>query len=290
MNNNNDNGRKIHLTLKNHWGSVEHYYHFLFGFLMPLALEQKKINAPAGDILFIRSCAIMDEHLNAIGFDGVEIVDSNRHNTIKIESYSDVSTKTVADEFIELWGYDDPDYYSYDKFCDFKSILMTSLSNDIAKFSKQLKAYMKDDTPRVIMINREPSDPFYLSQACEIKTAGDIRRSIPNFDSLFTAVGSEYKNTISVTLQGKSLAYQIALFKHADVIIAQHGAALANIIWCDSSAKVIEIHPDDMLHSIQNKDFFRNLALCMHNDYRRVIQSGSHSNVDAELVLSAIRD
>ena len=28
--------RTVHLTFQNHTGSVEHYYHFFFGYLVPL--------------------------------------------------------------------------------------------------------------------------------------------------------------------------------------------------------------------------------------------------------------
>jgi len=49
----------VHLSFLNHDGSVEHYYHFLLGFFIPLILacEQLTRTGKARNI-YVRSCGI----------------------------------------------------------------------------------------------------------------------------------------------------------------------------------------------------------------------------------------
>ncbi len=280
--------KEIHLSLQNQGGSVEHYYHFLLGFLVPLTLAQEKHkNLDGTRKIYVRSCALMDEHIKSIGFPEVIITDKFSHKQLKLG----VATEfvDVAElKFIECMGYDFPARYNYQAFCNVESIITTQLSNEIELITRRLGEHVSDDTPNVILINREPPHPFYTTDECEKKTAGTARRSIPNFGDLYKKVASIYPNTLSVTLERKSLAYQIALFKHADIIIAQHGAALANLLWCNQKTTLVEIHPNNLSERTKEIDYFRNLAACMKVNYRRVDQETKHSAVNVGLVLGAI--
>ncbi len=44
-------------------------------------------------------------------------------------------------------------------------------------------------------------------------------------------------------LEGMTIAEQQALFGSARVVVAEHGAALTNIVWCPANAAVVDIHP-----------------------------------------------
>ena len=44
-----------------------------------------------------------------------------------------------------------------------------------------------------------------------------------------------------IWLEEHDFATQVALFSSAEFIVAPHGAGLTNLIWCNSSAKVLEI-------------------------------------------------
>jgi hypothetical protein len=46
-----------------------------------------------------------------------------------------------------------------------------------------------------------------------------------------------------VYLEGMSVADQILLFQRAEFVISPHGAALANLIFCEPGTKVIEFMP-----------------------------------------------
>ena len=47
----------------------------------------------------------------------------------------------------------------------------------------------------------------------------------------------------TVYLEGMSMMNQILLFQSAEVIIAPHGAGLANLLFCEPGTKVIELMP-----------------------------------------------
>jgi hypothetical protein len=44
-------------------------------------------------------------------------------------------------------------------------------------------------------------------------------------------------------LEGMTIAEQQELFGSARVVVAEHGAALTNIVWCPANATVVDIHP-----------------------------------------------
>jgi capsular polysaccharide biosynthesis protein len=59
--------------------------------------------------------------------------------------------------------------------------------------------------------------------------------------------------------------YQYYLFKHAKILICQHGAAMANIIFMNPGCGVIEIIPEKKIRD-EKEDSFINLGkLCKLN-------------------------
>ena len=284
------NKQDIHLSLKNFFGSVEHYYHFLLGFLAPVIIAHTNIyNAKSKQNVYIRSCAIMDDHLIGINLPEVNIISKFEHKRLKVEESERTSGNSKL-KFIEYDGYDDPAKYIYKDFCTVNSVVKKQLNSEIKRFKQEFNVSNFDNSPKIVLINREVAHPFYSTDISEIKSAGSARRSIANFDDLEQSIVKQHKNTLSVTLENKSLAYQIALFSYADVIIAQHGASLANIIWCNSEATIIEIFPTDMQKAVIMKDHFKNLAKCMKIDYKKIIQEHSHSEVNINRVLTSITE
>jgi len=279
--------KNIHLSLINRDGSVEHYFHFLLGFMIPLTLFHEKIIAHDIYKIYVRNCSLMDNHIKAIGLKDVIILDKFLHRKIKLDKSIKPNYKPL--KFIKLYGYDDPDYYNYEQFCKARSLIEKRLYIDIKENNHILNNNISKRNPNIVIVDRENPHPFYNSDECEVKGAGSIRRSIRNIDHIYKKISSLCPNTLLVTLANKSLAYQIALFQHADIIISQHGAALANLIWCKPNTTLIEIHPSDLGKKISNTNFFRNLAACMKIDYKRVDQKHIHSDVDTNLILKKIR-
>lgn len=69
-----------------------------------------------------------------------------------------------------------------------------------------------------------------------------------------------------ISMSGLPLLEQMHIFYHAKVIIALHGAALVNILFCKPSTKIIEIASESMGYN-----HFEHIADIMELDYIRFI-------------------
>ena len=65
--------------------------------------------------------------------------------------------------------------------------------------------------------------------------------------------------------------------RNANIVVAQHGAALANIFWMRPKTKIIEICPQTL--DDDHKMLFRKLAELMDVDYEVVFQESDHSSI-----------
>jgi capsular polysaccharide biosynthesis protein len=69
---------------------------------------------------------------------------------------------------------------------------------------------------------------------------GDVgRRRTVNIDAVRDLVQSH--GFVTVAMDGRSLDEQAALFAGADVVVAEHGAALANLVFARPGTRVIEL-------------------------------------------------
>jgi capsular polysaccharide biosynthesis protein len=102
----------------------------------------------------------------------------------------------------------------------------------IAGFFKGLKGDpAPDDLPRRIYIDRRASD-----------RRPNAHRRLRNEDEVVAALSRlGFK---PVRLEGLSLQQQIALFAHAEAIVAPHGAGLANLVFARPGTILIELHMD----------------------------------------------
>jgi len=267
---------KTHLTIHNKGGSVEHYYHFLLGFLLPLINYRYFLRADLGEVL-VRSCGIMDKLIEEMAIPGVAIADRNRHSKLAQDDSPGYTYETVD-------GFDSPLHNHARELhrCRTKILLRFHLYT-------QTKTHRKGSTPKVLMINRMPSDSFYHTEQCEIKTSGNDRRSIPNFNELVSAM-SDLSPTV-IALEGLSLKQQVGLFGEHDLIIAQHGASLANLVFCQRKTCVIEICPREKIHEFHvNGDIFADLASHMNLNFFRIEQGDSHASVDPDLLTKPVQD
>ncbi len=288
--------RELHLVIKNLSGSVEHYHHFLLGFLVPLLHHRRKtwLNSDFSRVL-IRSCGPLDQVIDQLKLDKVATLDKREHQRIgasaprqSLGRLLNLPRRRGALQFMETRGFDLPVGYDFKAFADAKEVVALRLRDAIAAARGDVDGVFGDARPRILLIHRGRPDPFYLSDSAESKGAGALRRSIRNHDELVERIAGAFGHCASVALEGLPLARQVALFAAADVIVAQHGAALANLIWADRRAVVIEIVPQTLSQTIKNIDFFGNLAWCLRQPHRRVMQADDHGDVDANLICEII--
>lgn len=93
-----------------------------------------------------------------------------------------------------------------------------------------------------------------------IDRRGSNNRRMVNEDELVSAL--ERLDFMPVRLEALGLAEQITLFNQARIIVAPHGAGLANLVFARPGTSVIEIHSDSWVHWC-----FRHLAAVCALDY-----------------------
>ena len=277
-----------HLTIVNPTGSPEHYFHFLLGFLVPLIyhLSTSWATTPFSKLL-LRSCGPFDSILREFGDERITILDRDEHREMAdVARSASVANAIGLDgvRFVTLNGWDDPAEYSRRRFATVRDILMRSpgVRSAIPLAAENWSPH----GPRVLLIQRGPSPEFYHSDRSEMPGSGDERRSIPNHQELHYALCKRYGRLGTIVPERLSFSHQIALFSMADIIIAQHGAALANVIWARSDATVIEISPRSLHPKHQN--LFSDLSRCMGQRYFCVFQNDCHSNVLIESVQDVV--
>jgi len=274
-------------------GSVTHYYHFFFGALLPLI--EYSLNKNIREFRIVTDIGPMKSILCEMPFNIVEILGhSFSCNGNKI--HNDMS----AYSSLRL-GEGDIILPSYDIFNDnlFKD---NSITNRMSKRCRQLiLQFFKESIPKYIstipkfkIILIERTVEFYYNQINDdnrsdvYHTSGSQRRCILNHKALADALSNQYGEEFgNVSLERTSIYYQYHLFNSAEIIIAQHGAALANIFFMQSiSSHIIEITPPWS----RNLYHFKNLASFCNVSYTSINQEGDISNVDIEEVLHQISE
>jgi hypothetical protein len=228
--------------------------------------------AKGGDIL-IRSCAIFDSLLQQLKLP--------RLTTMKPADHAALAQALTALDPVRLTihGYDVARRHDRQVFDLVRRQLFLRLADEIEQETRQIEQDFVGGGPRIAIVARLPPDKFYASRECEARGSGAQRRSIPNFDELCATVHDLSDNMLVTALEGRSLYYQMALFSSVDIVICQHGAALANLIWAKPGTQLIEIIPDSMPPGQQGT--FVRLADCLGIEHRRLSQSSLHAPVDA---------
>ena len=207
----------VHLTVRNASGSVQHYYHFLLGFLVPLVRVWNAIvtTADVGDV-FVRSCAVMDPLLRQLRLPGLVIVAAADHAAMLLDCIHAPMSRELT--FATIDGYDFPARYDAQVFAAVREQLFLRFSEEIRQERQQLDRCFAGGGKRIVLIRRLPADAFYATPECEIKTAGAERRSIANIDEICSALRRDSDNMLVTALEGTSLYYQMALFSAADIV------------------------------------------------------------------------
>jgi hypothetical protein len=96
-------------------------------------------------------------------------------------------------------------------------------------------------------------------------------RGIINQDEL--AENLMCRGWVAIDLEEYSIERQVALFANASHIIAEHGAALTNLLWCRPGTKVLELCAHNFLNGC-----YEGIALCAGLDHRFEIFKADRAN------------
>jgi hypothetical protein len=133
--------------------------------------------------------------------------------------------------------------------------------------------------PKILVIDRGSADESGgLGQG-----RGGERRSIGNMQEVIDAVRPLGEVDVR-RLEGLPLRDQMRLFRWADIVVAQHGAALVNLIWARRNVRLIEAVTPEKANVLTG--FYEGLGVSVE----RIPQDGTHSPVDVGEIIRAIED
>jgi len=266
-------------------GMLSHYYHFFFACFIPL-VDFNFHTSPSRPCFMITDLAIQLGPFR---------------NFITPDLCTVLPAHTMASAHLE-WVIL-PSYDIYDNIL-FSNTSIPRLNPEVTQphvfqyFNTLLKTTARHfpptpqhkQTKKIILVIERSVELYYHPNSTESSmgittnpvkyTSGSTRRRIKNHEALIKALRLKYEGNINndsnneytiltTSLEGINLMDQYTLFHSANLVIAQHGAALSNIIFMQkNSSHVVEISPP---FSRQAR-YFRNLATHLNVSYSSVFQ------------------
>lgn len=272
-------------------GSPTHYYHFLLGFVIPLLEEREFIwNKKKYSSIHSPSFGPMNRLLEELDLPGLQIAPASRSRGILTR----IMTRWLGRRGFKLHipcgdfrskmflpGRDGYFRYSREVFQQTKNTVRELLHQHWERAVHLADQDYAATSKRILLVQRgvAPKDD---------QDRNSTRRSIPNMAEIAAAIDHAYGGCVVIELENCSLAQQVALFGQADAIIAQHGAALSNLVWARPTTKVVEIHPATFDMRKQRLDHFGYLCRCMGLAHERVHQDTAHAPTPPQSVVAAL--
>jgi hypothetical protein len=173
-------GRPLHLTIQPNHGSCEHFYHFMLGYLLPLAAYLVRRGIADDRIILLRTCGPLDRILRELTIPGLLLCERFSHSSIR-----EIMARASWAEIDEIKGFDFGRRSAHRVLYDAEGIsvgmnfLRLRLAAAIDCATSQIKAVWNDH-PRILLIERADPDPFYQSSLAEVKGTASQRRWIGN--------------------------------------------------------------------------------------------------------------
>lgn len=259
------------MLIADHWdGSVQQFYHFMFGYLFPLSLW---ILSHRDQPIMVRDCGPMNVWFDALG----ETVDVE---VVPPGSALHLVVGNRIDHAI-LKGLDNPNRFDRQKLLAGASATCELLSIHEAAILPETST----SEPTVTIVDRQSSEYFYHLQGSETHMSGSERRSTPNIRKVDWA-GATGLNVQIVDLAQLCPQEQIRIVRESNVLVGQHGAGLLHMIWMKPGSKVVEIEPP---LPEQVKGLFASLAELLGHQYAALPQKTVHAPVDTQELSSLIQ-
>ena len=250
------------LLVPNQWsGSVQEYYHFLLGYMGPVLVWLER---HPGRQIAMRDCGPMQPWIDAL-LAGEDMVILNPGAMLHL--FAGKVHRSVV-----LQGFDDPTVFDGTRLLEFKALALRRLG--IAPSSAN----------RETVIDRASSGEFNSTAAAEVPASGAAVRSIPNLREAIAACGLDPQVTI-VDSAHLSPHEQVSLFSSTSLLIGQHGAGLANMLWMPTGSTVVEILPPSPPWV---EPIFANLAAALGHQHRLVLQKDPHSPIEPTDLAAAL--
>lgn len=225
----------------------DNYFHWLFDVLPKIHLI-KKLRLKPDKIYVEHRRRFQKETIDILGYKSEQIIDANQVKFVSASKLIVPSLPGASVGIIPAW------------VCDF--LRQSFLENNFQELSSL------------------PESCNYKHKKIYISRADASRRRIINEPELIALVES-YGFAV-VKLERMRFLDQVKLFKNAEVIVAPHGAGLANLVFCKKLTKIIEIFSPNYVNVC-----FWCLSSQVELDYYYLIgESKSLSNNNKQLDIS----
>ena len=250
------------LLVPNQWsGSVQEYYHFLLGYLGPVLVWREK--HPDAQIA-MRDCGPMQPWIDTL-LDDADLVMLNPGAMLHLFA-GKVHRATV------LRGFDDPQRFDAGKLRAFRDIALRKAG--IEPGPRQ----------HITVIDRATAGEFNETAAAEVPASGAAVRSVPNLRAAIEQAGLGGRAQI-MDAAHVAPRDQMTRFAETGLLIGQHGAGLANMLWMPAGSTVVEILPPSPPWV---EPIFTNLATALGHRIHVVRQEGPHAPVDVDALARAV--
>jgi len=255
-------------------GRLVNYHHFFSGFLGPL-IEILQMGAiPTNAVVLYPDLAVMNRHID----------DVLSHYNIAGRAFPFRMGSAVATtgkfQKILVPGFDETRFLGTQM--DRRQIeMLRQFRDEFAGAPEPCSG-----PPRVVFIDRDKPTAYYQSRAFKRQfnapqglMSGAGRRAIANAADVSALLSTKFAAT-TAQLEKMSLRETAALFRDADVVVAQHGAGLDNLYWCNPPCFLIEILPVRMLGD--GSRYFRNVSHYVGLEHTFLIQGGPFAPVNLD--------
>lgn len=254
--------KRVMAVPANWQGSPEHFYHFMLGYFVPLALWQERSGERE---IAVRDCGPMNVWFDLLrpGTD-VELMPPG----VMLER-----VLSHRQERVILHDWDNPTRFHHRSLTRVRDLMATRVATPTEG----------GERPRITVLERRPNPEFFHNGAAETPGGGSGWRSVPNIDEIAEALAP--LGTVQIVDTAvMSPTEQVQLMHSTDLLVAQHGAGLSNMLWLPETAGVIELLPPlpPTIDAI-----FSNLAAALRLGYRAVPQPDLHASMDADTVAAA---
>lgn len=280
-------------------GSVSHYYHFLYGALIPLI--EYHLSNPDKKLLITTDVGPFQSTLLEIftseviiGFEqpvipaGEKFFDDKSMNWIRI--------KRPGEVILPAYDIFNADIMRNRAKSQDKLRHLISIRPMILRFMNERipDEYKHVQTFEILLLERA-TEQYYIDKSktnpdksrAIFYTSGKQRRDITNHRELFEGLNASFPGKVgNIILEGKSIFYQFQLFKNASILIGQHGAGLANMFFMNPGTYVIEI----MSPWGRRGDHFRNLANSFQISYNKFDLNEDIGPVDVRAIIGMVYD
>ena len=247
-------------------GTPERFYHFLLGYLVPLLIWQERSDERA---IAVRESGPHNAWFELLHPDtSIEFLPPG----MMLERYLSHRQERVV-------------FHDWDNPTRFRRKSLTRARGTAIR-NLQPTVNNGEGRPRITVLDRGPSVDHYRSDVAETHGGGAEWRSLPNVKEIATSL--ELLGDVRILdTAGMTPQEQVSSLLQTDVLVAQHGGGLSNMLWMESGKSVIEILPPrpPTIDAI-----FHNLAAACRLGYRAVPQKSEHSPVDTQPILQAAQD